>query len=771
MRKIVDLNSDWSFTNDEQNSFPEFKCGDWKSVELPHTWNADDGQDGGNDYYRGSGYYFRSLYIPEINGDLNYYIEVGAASYDCTAYINDVKCAQHFGGYGEFCVDIGDNLRNGCNEIAIEVSNVANGNIYPQMADFTFYGGLHSGVRLITVPKVHFDLEYYGGSGVTVSFEINNVKKCEKPMCDREILLCDAVVKFNSYIRNASDAESVNYELIDIYGKTLLSVWRPAIEPNAELELNDVRLWNGVKDPYLYGIQARLVKNNEVLDEVSFMYGFRSFSVSAENGFCLNGVATPLRGVSRHEDRLGVGNALSFKDRLEDIGLIYELGANTVRTAHYQHSPDFYSLCDEFGIIVWAEIPYISRMLDGREAQENALDQLKELIVQNYNHPSICFWCVANEITIGGEAAGLADNIKELNESAKRLDPSRLTAIAQVTSLPPESELNGITDLICYNHYFGWYGGKLTDNEHWLDKFHQEYATRPIGLSEYGCEGIISYHNEVPSAGDYSEEYQCVYHEHMLKLLEARPWIWASYVWNMFDFGCDARDEGGVSGRNNKGLVTFDRKIKKDAFYLYKAYWSNERFVHICGKRHYEREGESTVIKVYSNADDVTLYINGELFIRQSGAKVFVFENVPLRLGANLVRVTVDGDEEQTAIWRTESESGRFALKECEDDVGVTNWFDGRVISETRLAFNERMYSVRDKVRELLQSEDAGRVLLDVMSSISGMKLKRSMLMIMAEATPEELISGGGAIFGANDKKESVLAALNAELQKIKKLT
>ncbi|MBQ9115785.1 MAG: beta-galactosidase, partial [Clostridia bacterium] len=478
---------------------------------------------------------------------------------------------------------------------------------------------------------------------------------------------------------------------------------------------------------------------------------------------------TPLRGVSRHQDMGGKGNALSPADHRRDAELIAEVGANAVRLAHYQHAEEFYSLCDECGFIVWAEIPFISRMDPDPEAHENCISQLRELIIQCYNHPSVCFWGIANEITIGGGSEQLEKNLRELDALVKKLDPHRISTIAQVSMLPMESPLNGITDVIAYNHYFGWYGGEFSDNERWFDGFHEKYPDRAIGISEYGCEGIIAYHGDKPKMGDYSEEYQALYHEHMLELLENRPWIWGSYVWNMFDFGCDARDEGGVKGRNNKGLVTIDRRIKKDAFYLYKAYWSSEPTVHICGKRYYARKGEISV-KVYTNLPKVALFLDGEAVGERSGGRVLTFENIRLHGGMNRITAVADGMEDCAFFECVEELPQWFTLPADTEEKGVTNWFEGREMADGgEMTFKDGYFSVRDTVRAVLENERSAKMLTDVLSSVSGMALKPSMLMMMADQTVEGLLTGDLAAAKLGDGAEKILATVNAELQKIPK--
>ncbi|MBE6548692.1 MAG: beta-galactosidase, partial [Ruminococcaceae bacterium] len=518
MRKEVIINKGWFFTKNSDKG--NLSCtAQAQKVDLPHTYNAYDGQDGGADYFRGECRYFKEIEFSKIMPNRLYYIEFGAVASECTVYINGREATRHAGGYSKFRANITPYITDGKNSIEVCVSNAPNDYIYPQMADFTFFGGIHRDVKLIEVESTHFDLDYFGSCGLEAYSDINESG--------------GAVLFIKSYVVGAKCGDTVRYSLTDGEGKVVAEVFSSAQNPEISLPLDKVRLWNGVKDPYLYGISAQIIRRNEVLDNVCILHGFRSFFVDSQKGFFLNGEHTPLRGVSRHGDRHNKGLALSLEDHIRDAALISEVGANTVRLAHYQHAEEFYELCDRYGFIVWAEIPFISKMLANPQAHENCISQMKELIIQNFNHPSICFWGISNEITIGGASDTLVRNLHSLNDLVHSMDKTRVSTMAQVSMLPMEDEQNQITDILAYNHYFGWYGGELSDNEKWFDSFHKKYPDRALGISEYGCEGIITYHNTSPKMGDYSEEYQALYHEHMLKLLEERPWIWGSYVWNM----------------------------------------------------------------------------------------------------------------------------------------------------------------------------------------------------------------------------------------------
>ncbi len=746
------LTKNWYFSKEKREKTPQNGDKTWQKITLPHTWNALDGQDGGGDYHRGECFYFRTLHIPHMENAHDYLLLCEAACYDAVVYCNGSKVTRHKGGYSAFEAILTPFLKEGENELLLSVSNAPSGEIYPQMADFTFYGGLTRPVTLRVVPETRFDSGCWCASGLSAWSEVKENG--------------DALLHLKSDIKNPDEGDSIRYTLSDGEGVCLLEAYIGAKEGALTVPLRSVHLWQGIHDPYLYHIKAELFRHNEVLDTREVRHGFRFFRADPKEGFFLNGKPYPLRGVSRHGDKLGLGTALSFEDHEEDAAILRELGASCVRLAHYQHDERFLDLCDRYGFVVWAEIPFISRMMKAEEAHENAMMQLNELIHQQKNHPSICFWGISNEITIGGDMEGLADNLKTLNELCHTLDPTRLTAMAQVSLLPMESEQNHITDIVAYNHYFGWYGGKFEDNEAWLDAFHEKHPDRPLGLSEYGCEGILTYQTDTPKQGDYSEAYQALYHEHMLRVLAERPWILCSFVWNLFDFGCDMRDEGGVMGRNNKGLITFDRKLKKDAFYLYKAYWSESPVTHLCGKRQAKRTGNTITVKAYSNESTLILSVNGMEIDKRSSDHVFLFEIIPVAKGYMTVSVRGEHSADAMLIEIVDEIPAHYALQVNEESP-IINWFDGKNAEKTSLTFKEGFYSVRHAMRDLLANDKTADILLSALASLSGMKLKASQLMMFGDTSPEEMMKNTG--FGKQEglDTENALAILNAELQRI----
>ena len=460
---------------------------------------------------------------------------------------------------------------------------------------------------------------------------------------------------------------------------------------------------------------------------------------------------------------------LTKEDHIRDAELIEEIGANTVRLAHYQHAQEFYNECDKRGFVVWAEIPFISVMNEDPLAHENCITQLKELIYQNDHHPSICFWGISNEILIGGISEKLVENHRELNALAKKIDPYRLTTIAHVTMTPKDGPMHEITDVESYNHYFGWYGGKTEDNGPWMDEYHEKYPNRCIGLSEYGCEGIITYQGGNPKCKDYSEAYQAGYHEYMAHMLERRPWIFCSYVWNMFDFGCAARSEGGVTGRNNKGLVTMDRKIKKDSFYLYKAYWNPEPMVHICDKRYSLRSGENTQIRVYTNQERVTLFVNGEeMAVNEVKRHVASFP-ISLSGGKNAILVKAGDVWDAVTIDRVEKEPESYVFPEAsEREEGVANWFQevGSLNLSEEMKYPEDRYHIRCTLEEISENDEAMELVTKAMKLITGMTLAKGegMWDMMKKMKLESMKEMLGAM-----APDGFLESLNMKLNEIKK--
>ncbi len=742
MRKIINFNTKWAFTK-MATEVPTEICSKWDFVNLPHSWNTIDGQDGGNDYYRGTGYYAKKLDKMDLPTADRYYLEIKGANSSADVYVNGNKLTHHDGGYSTWRVDITDSLVRE-NLFVIAVDNSPNNTVYPQVADFTFYGGLYRDVNIICVSESHFDLDYFGGPGIQVTPEIKDN---------------DAVVNVKTFVTNKKDGLSVRYTITDADGNAVCT----AVEDTeVNLVIKNVHKWHGRKDPYLYVAKAELLSGNDVIDVVSTRFGCRSYYIDPENGFILNGEEYPLRGVSRHQDRWGFGNALLPEHHREDIDLICEVGATTIRLAHYQHDQYFYDLCDERGLVIWAEIPYISQHMP--TARENTISQMTELIVQNYNHPSIAVWGLSNEISMkGDEDPDLLENHRILNDMCHKMDKTRPTTIAVVSPCSIESPYIQIPDLVSYNHYFGWYGGDTSMNGPWFDNFHKRWPNIPIGCSEYGCEAL-NWHTSKPTQGDYTEEYQAYYHEELIRQLFTRKYMWATHVWNMFDFGADARSEGGENGQNHKGLVTFDRKYKKDSFYAYKAWLTTDPFVHLCGKRYVDRVEDVTKVTVYSNLPEVELFANGVSLGKKSASDHFFYFDVP-NVGETTLVAVAGECKDESKICKVEVFNEEYRLKEKN---AVLNWFD---ITEV-----EGYFSLNDKIGDILKTQAGAALFMGMFAKMmpkkgdevmGGFEMNDAMMQMLGGFTVLRL-SGMIGTMGVNLTKDDLLG-LNAQLNQIKK--
>lgn len=619
MRKIINLNDDWKFIKEDVGAADAVTTGG-EHVSLPHTWNNFDGQDGGGDYYRGKCWYVKNFGMPKLEEGGRAFIEFKGVNSSAEVYVNGTLVAKHDGGYSTFRADITDVLTHD-NVLCVSADNSATEQVYPQTADFTFFGGIYRDVNLILTSREHFSLTYYGAPGIQVDATVSGK---------------DGVVTVTGY----AEEGAVKIEISDAEGNVVAKG-----AGGQKLTVQNAHLWNGVKDPYLYTATAYLVKEGVIKDKISTAFGFRTFACDPKKGFLLNGKSYPLRGVCRHQDRRDMGNAITRREHEEDMAMIVEVGANTIRLAHYQHDDYFYDLCDKYGLVIWAEIPYISRHMP--EANANTEQQMTELIVQQYNHPSIVVWGISNEITIFRKhKKDMLENHKKLNELCHKLDPNRLTTVACFAMCGPFNKVASITDIVSWNLYLGWYMPGKWLNKAWFGFYHLTHPNRCVGMSEYGAEAMTNLHTSKPKRFDNTEEYQAIYHEYMAKFFEKRKYIWASHLWNMFDFAADARNQGGDPGMNHKGLVTHDRKIKKDAFFIYQAYWSAQPMVHICGKRYVNRTDSVTEVKIYTNQPTAELFVNGKsVGVKKAKDHVIKFK-VPLNGELNLKAVAGNVSDE-----------------------------------------------------------------------------------------------------------------------------
>jgi beta-galactosidase len=637
-RTDVLIDSSWKFVKGDVAgaATTSFNDSAWTATTLPHTWNNLDGQDGGSNYYRGPAWYRRHLAVDAALAGRRMFLKFDGANQVADLFINGAFVGQHKGGYSAFAFDVTAFLKTGFdNVLAVKMNNAGSSAIAPRFGDFTFFGGIYRDVHFITTPQVHINLLDYASPGVflkqskvsaqsanlNIISEIRNDSTLVKSVTITSIIRDAAGVAIKTLTKTISLNPSTTFNLDQ--GATILSP----------------RLWNGRIDPYLYRVSVKISDSTGTLEQMEQKTGFRFFSVTPAGGFFLNGKPYDLHGVNMHQDRLNKGNAISAADREQDLALLNEIGATMVRLAHYQHSQQTYDRLDEMGIIAWTEIPVINDAGSSQAFTDNATQQLRELIRQNFNHASICFWGIFNELNDNAVNNAIAPKLAAVVAAE---DPSRLSTAA--TDLPDESPLNWYTNVTGFNKYYGWYYGNLSDFAKWADAIRAKYPNRAIGISEYGAGGSIKQHAVPPprpsaNGTTHPEEYQNLFHESQWLAMKTRPFLWSKLVWNLFDFASDSRRDGDTPGRNDKGLITYDRKTKKDAFYWYKANWSASPVLYITSRRFTARTSANTEVKVYSNLSSVTLKINGKSYGAKSSADDIFKWNVTLSAGSNKIEV------------------------------------------------------------------------------------------------------------------------------------
>jgi len=648
-RQVIDFNAKWHFSGESASGAMIDK-----NISLPHTWNAEDAQEGIN-YYRGIGNYKKTFDTDAAWENKRVFIRFEGVNIESSTQLNGSLLGSHKGGYAAFCYEITDKLNwDGPNVLEVEVSNEEGLEVLPMVGDFNNYGGIYRPVKLLIADKTCISPMDYASPGVY--------------LLQKEVNENEAKVEVKTLISNAGDKASLEVRItLTDRDSVMIQQMSQKIdlvdqetENIQELIIEKPHLWNGKKDPYLYGVHVEILSGNMVIDEVKQPLGLRYFHIDANEGFFLNGKHLSLNGVSRHQDRINMGSAITDKEHREDMDIMLDMGISALRLAHYQHAEIIYDRADSAGLIVWAELPWVgipagflgesNGYVNSEAFHQNARQQLLELIRQNYNHPSIVMWSIFNEIQ-NPEEEQPTELIKELNELAKSEDPSRLTVGASMLDPTPEHEnIHNVTDAIAWNRYFGWYYKLPEDMAAFLDETHANYPDYKIGISEYGAGGSIHQHTQKlappnPMGSPHPEEWQSYYHEEHLKIFKDRPFVWGTFVWNMFDFGSYFRREGDHFGINDKGLVTYDRKTRKDAFYFYKANWSEKPVLHITSKRFIFREKKETSVKVYSNLPQVSLEVNGMDFgVKKPANGIVVWEGINLNKGNNGIVISAQKD-------------------------------------------------------------------------------------------------------------------------------
>lgn len=700
MEKRKSLNEGWIFRKENEN---------WEKVMIPHTWNGEDGQDG-TGMWRGKGIYEREVIISEEELKKILFLEIGAASLVSKVYINHNYVYTNACPYSMYRIPINEYVETGKNILSIEVDNSHNNTVYPHMADFSFYGGLYRNINIIEAEKIHFDYLDASRDGVYISAMQLDEKMWNlniRGTVINEETECKAVISCKLLDENTI----VCQKKIEVY-------LNKHADFSMDISVENPHLWNGVKDPYLYQVVTTVEVDEEVVEERKVPFGFRSIQISSEHGCFLNGEHIKIRGVARHQDFENLGYAITEKEMEQDIEIIQELGANSVRLSHYQHDDYFYKLCDEKGILVWAEVPFISTPPTSEDAFVNIKEQMERLVKQCYNHCSIYCWGVQNEISVPGENEALYACVREMEQYVKEMDSTRYTAEANIYSVENTSILNQLTDLVGYNLYYGWYYKTIPDLQVRLDEFHKDCPNIPLLITEYGVDTNPVYHSYNPAVKDYSEEYQLKFCNNAIRAFEERDFVIGSYVWNMADFGSENRDEGGRKGQNMKGLVTMDRKLKKDAFYLYKAYWSKDLFVKLAGSRFVNRHKEENSITVLSNLSRLQLFVNDVLVEEKDTVEpVTLFEINLSKIGKNEIKVKGFDDSENiyedNMVLNRVTEANQSYIAEKKDNRAVvTNWFEKFDLSDTtEIIIDENAYSTKDMIQELLENESAKKVL------------------------------------------------------------
>ena len=639
-RENILINQDWNF----RFSYQVDKNSS-RRVDLPHTWNAQDALSGKPDYKRGIGNYDKKLFIRSEWKGKRLFLRFEGANCVSNVFINGKQIGEHRGGYGAFIFEITDKVNYGKNNtVLVRVNNGEQLDVMPLVGDFNFYGGIYRDVHLLVTedicispldyasPGVYLFQQHVGEKQAAVLARINLSNGTEHPR--------QATLRLQ-----VKEGDKVVYQA----DKKVTVAPHTSVQPEEmSFTLLNPRLWNGREDPFMYQTVITLVKDGKEIDKVEQPLGLRYYATDADRGFFLNGKHLPLHGVCRHQEWAEVGNALRPMHHEEDTRLMLEMGVNAIRLAHYPQATYMYDLMDRNGIVTWAEIPFVGPggyadkgFVDQPSFRENGKEQLKEMIRQHFNHPSICFWGLFNELKENGDNP--LEYIKELNVLAHQEDPTRPTTSASNQG----GAINFITDNIAWNRYDGWYGATPATLASWLDKTHQAHPEIKIAISEYGA-GASIYHQQdslvqtVPGSWWHPENWQTEYHIQNWKIISERPYVWGSFVWNMFDFGAAHRTEGDRPGINDKGLVTHDRKVKKDAFYFYKANWNPEPMVYIAGRRSVNRVKPVTEVQIFSNCAEVTLKVNGQIIkkMQPDGVKVCIFKDIRLKKGENNIEVS-----------------------------------------------------------------------------------------------------------------------------------
>ncbi len=738
MKRVL-INTVWQFAKLPGVSIaaPSLAGAEWETLDLPHTWYQDD------DQYRGLAVYQKTVDV-DFGPDKCLFLEISAADHTVRAFAGDIELGLHKGGYSRVRFAIPDGcVKNGKIDITLYVDNGMTEDVSPLAGDFTLFGGLYRGVSLLVTEQFHFDYTYYGTDGIIIRTAVDERGNGLLRVEPHAIAEGDANVKYT--FRNPDGSVAAQFENL--------------ADAAQEVAIPSVHLWNGKNSPALYTLEAALEVDGVEADSAIITTGFRKIDIDPDKGFFLNNSHMRLNGVAKHQDFAKCYSAVTEREINQDFDIIEEIGANAVRLSHYQHPQYTYDKCDKAGLVVWAEIPML-KMTEDPALQENAKQQLMELVLQNIHHPSICFWGVQNEIAMFRDTDFVHKNIKELYDLTKDLDPDRIVTCANLYPLKAKSRLNCMTDLVGYNIYFGWYYGKMEDYGSYLDDLHRELPQMPLGISEYGVDCATWLHSENPLVKDYSEEFQSLFHETVYPIIQSKSYLWGSFVWNLFDFSSSRRNEGGQRFINAKGLVSYDRETKKDAFYYYRAKWSDEPFLHIREKRFAKRCCDIVNVKVYTNLPQVTLVLPGseKVAAQNDGNGSVVFSNIALSEGKTTLTVTAESNGRtfiDSVIFEkvTEPEMS-YVLPNSGAGTTVQNWFLGEEDIDT-----DSYFSLKDRAEDILENDQAYAVFKKYLPGLASLLEKGSIPLGLAMTS----------ILSRDTPRNVDLKELNMELMKITK--
>ena len=778
MSQIRSFNANWTFALERdiaQGKAPQ-------PVTLPHTWYTDE------EYIQESGTY-RKRFDLKLSEGQRAFLRFHGVDKICTVSLNGHTLGHHEGGYTIFTFELTPYLAETDNELVVIANNETGKTVSPLSGDFAVFGGIHRKVELMVTDAQCFDHTFWGTDGVIFNTGVS----------DGKAFLYAFSRVLNGAGRDAESGLSIRYDLADAEGQLVASRTIavgtatqastgsrtdgvPVVaaqgntaslsqcasttaqqEPPAAkdydliLSLDDFHPWNGLDQAYLYTATATLLdEDDRELDTVTRKVGFRSFSIDVDRGFFLNAEHVKLHGVAKHQDFDKVYSAAGEKEWQRDMELISEIGANCLRLSHYPHPQRIYDLADEKGLVVWAEIPML-KLTKNEELFANAEQQLTEMILQNMHHPSIFFWGVQNEIAIWGEEPYMYEKIGRLNELVHELDLSRLSTSSNLNAVATTSPLNQITDVTAYNVYYGWYYGSFEDHGKFLDEFHRDNSRMPLGISEYGADTNLAYHSDHPRVNDYTEEFQALYHESVYPSMRDRDFVWGSFVWNMFDFVSPIRTAANIKNRNLKGLVTFDRQTRKDAFYYYKAQWRKDPVIHIAEQRFVNRCTDTMTVKVYSNQPEVTLTAGGRDYVAASSEGVFLFENIPLSIGENHMVATAGSVRDEATFLRQETADTSYVYVDQHPGLNVANWFEDE--QEKARLFPEDRYSLKDSIETLRSNEKAFGIIREMMPEVA-----KAMEDAMGSFALDRFVS-----FMKPDYTEEEFMEMNARLREIEK--